>query len=149
MTWRSSIRQQRLQQRTVERTVDVPTSRSTEETSDVVQIILQKCVSKRIGDDEKFVLIQTADDKRDEVDEKRKKFSTSTDIGMPLTGGWKDHSNDLTEGGIVKNAISRLRRSQFRSDKLISQSERRVDVWTFNTAGEIHESSDLPEQKAG
>ena len=75
-----------------------------EETSEVVQIIPQKCASKRIGDDEKFVLIQNADDKRDEIDEKRKKFSTSKDTGMHLTGGWKEHSDDLYEGGPVRNA---------------------------------------------
>ena len=152
MTWRSSIRHNRLQHRTVERIVDVPMSRSTEETSDVVQIIPQKCVSKRIGDDEKFVLILNADDKRDEIGEKKKKFSTSKDMGMHLTCGGKEHSNHLSEGGLgglVRNAGSRLRGSQLPSDWLISQSGGRFDVRTLNRAGEKHENSDIPEQEAG
>ena len=84
--------------------MDVSMSRSTEETSHVVQIIPPKCASKRNGDDEKFVLILNDDDKRDEDDEKRKKFSTSMDMGMDLTCGWKEHSTRLSEGGLVRNA---------------------------------------------
>ena len=73
--------------------MDVPMSRSTEETSEVAQIIPQKCVSKRIGDDEKFVLIQNVDDERDEIGEKKKKkFSTSKAMGMHLACGWKEHA---------------------------------------------------------
>ena len=69
----------------------MPMSRCTEETSEVAQIIPPKCVSKRIGDDEKFVLIQNVDDERDEIGEK-KKFSTSKAMGMHLACGWKEHA---------------------------------------------------------
>ena len=66
----------------------VSMSRSTEETAEVVQIIAQERVSKRTGDDDEFLLIQNADDKRDKIEEKKKKFLTLKDMSMPLTGGW-------------------------------------------------------------
>ena len=58
----------------VDRTVDVPMSQCTKQTVDVVQIIPPERVPMRPGDNEKFVLIRSAGDKRDEIDEKRKNF---------------------------------------------------------------------------
>ena len=109
----------------------VPMSRSTQETSEVVQIITQKCVSKRIDDDEKFMLILNADDKRDEIGEKKKKFSTSKDMGMHLARGWKEHSNDLSEGGLVRIAgrkIERVTVSKRLTDFSVGWALRRSDI---------------------
>ena len=94
----------------------MPMSRSTEETSEVAQIIPPKCVSKRIGDDEKFVLIQNVDDERDEIDEKKKKFSTSKAMGMHLACGWKEHAIICLRVDFGETLAARLRESQFPSD---------------------------------
>ena len=122
MTWRSSP---------VDRTVDVPMSQCTKQTVDVVQIIPPERVPMRPGDNEKFVLIRNAGDKRDEIDEKRKNFSTLKDMRMLITGGCRENSNDLTEGGLVQNTGPNIEGSQFRSDWLIYQSvwsRRRSDI---------------------
>ena len=122
-------------------------SRSTKETSEVVQIIPQKCVSKRIGEDQKFVLILNADDKRDEIGEKKKKFSMSKDMGMHLTCGWKEHSNHLSEGGPVRNAgrkIEEVTVSKRLTDFSVGWALRRSDI----QHNRKNESSDLPEQEA-
>ena len=91
--------------------MDVLMSQSTKETVEVVQIIPPERVPMRPGDNKKFVLIRNAADKRHDIDEKRKKFSTLKDMRMLITGGSRENSNDLTEGGLVKNTGS-----QFRSD---------------------------------
>ena len=110
------IPRKRVQQHTVERTVDVPMSQSTKETVEAVQIIPPERVPMRPGDNKKFVLIRNAGDKRDDIDEMRKKFSTLKDMRMLITGGWRENSNDLTEGGLVKNTGTNIEGSLFRSD---------------------------------
>ena len=110
------ISRKQVQPHTVERTVDVPMSQSTMETVEVVQITPPERVPMRLGDNKKFVLIRNAGDKRDDIDEKRKKFSTLKDMRMLNTGGWRDNSNDLTEGGLVQNNGPNIEGSQFRSD---------------------------------
>ena len=126
----------------------MPMSQSTKETSEVVQIIPQKCVSKRIGDDEIFVFFQNVDDKRDEIGEKKKKFSTSKDMDMHLTCGWKEHSNRLSEGGPVRKAGRKI--------EVVTVSKRLTEFsvgWALRRSDIQHsrknESSDLPEQEAG
>ena len=82
------IPRKRVQQHTVERTVDVPMSLSPKETVEVGQIIPPERVPMRPGDNKKFVLIRNAGDKRDEIDEKRKKFSTLKDMRMLAHHRW-------------------------------------------------------------
>ena len=82
------IPRQRAQQHTVERTVDLSLSQSTKETVEVVQIIPPERVSMRPGDNKKFVLIRNAGGKRDDIDEKRKKFSTLKDMRMLAHHRW-------------------------------------------------------------
>ena len=110
------IPRKRAQQHTVERTVDLLMFQSTKESVEVVQIIPPERVPMRPGDNKKFVLIRNARDKRDEIDEKRKKFSTLKDMRMLITGGWRENSNYRTEGGLVKNTGLIIEGSQFRSD---------------------------------
>ena len=86
------IPRKRMQQHTVERTVDLLMSQSTKETVEVVQIIPPERVPMRPGDNNKFVLIRNAGDIRDEIDVKRKKFWTLKDMGMLITGGWRERT---------------------------------------------------------
>ena len=82
-------------------------------------------------DNKKFVLIQNAGDIRDEIDVKRKKFWTLKDMRMLITGGWRENSNDLTKGGLVKNTGPDNAVSQFQCDGLIYQwvwSRRLADI---------------------
>ena len=110
------ILRKRVQQHTVERTVNVPMSQSTKETVEGVPTIPPEVVPMRPGDNKKFVLIRNVGDKRDEIDEKRKKFSTLKDMGMLITGGWRENSNDRTVGGLVKNTGLNIEGSRFRID---------------------------------
>merc|ERR1712066_766163 len=52
----------------------------------------------------KFVSIQKADVKLDEMEEEKKRFAKIKDLFKPLTDWWKEKLTDLTEKGAMKDA---------------------------------------------
>merc|ERR1712014_542669 len=65
----------------------------------------EPCIQKLADyEGKKFVSIQKADVKLDELEEEKKRFSKLKDMYKPLTDWWKDKLTSFTESGAMKDA---------------------------------------------